>query len=150
MRGRLNRFQRAMLDWNELHPYNAVHVVRVPAALDLPRLREAIQETLAGLGLTNLAVDRDGGAFQYGGGPVVSEITLIEDGSPAGSSLATEIERQLNAPFPRSESFDPFRFFVVPGPASFSLGLAYFHPVADAEAIVWLLKRMVEIGRAHV
>ena len=75
---------------------------------------------------------------------VVSEITLIEDGSPAGSSLAAEIERQLNTPCPRSESFDPFRFFVVPGQSSFSLGLAYFHPVADAEAIVWLLKRMVE------
>ena len=149
MRGCLNRFQRAMLDWNELHPYNAVHVVRVPAALDLPRLREAIQETLAGLGLTNLSVDREGGACQYGGGPVVSEITLIGDGSPAGSSLAAEIERQLNAPFPRSNPFDPFRFFVVAGQGAFSLGLAYFHPVADAEAIVGLLKRFVDAYRAR-
>ena len=137
-----------MLDWNKLHPYNAVHVVRVPAALDLPRLREAIQATLAGLGLTNLSVDHEGGDFHYGGGLVVSEITLIEDGSPAGSSLAAEIERQLNTPFPRSEIFEPFRFFVVPEQSSFSLGLSYFHPVADAEAIVWLLKRLVEAYRA--
>jgi hypothetical protein len=135
-----------MLDWNELHPYNAVHVVRVPAALDLPRLREAIQTTLQAFGLTNLSVDREGRACQYGGGPVVSEITVIEDGS--GSSLAAEIERHLNTPFPRGNSFDPFRFFVAPGPGSFSLGLAYFHPVADAESVVWILKRLVAAYRA--
>jgi hypothetical protein len=148
MRGRLNRFQRTMLDWNEMHPYNAVHVVRVSAALDLPRLRAAIQTTLEGLGLTNLSADREGGACQYRGGPVVSEIIVIKDGGPAGSSLSAEIERQLNAPFPRDNSFDPFRFFVAPGPASFSLGLAYFHPVADAESVVWLLKRMIDAYRA--
>src|SRR5580765_1087151 len=146
MRGRLNRFQRTMLDWNELHPYNAVHVVRVPAALDLPRLREAIQTTLEALGLTNFSVDREGGACQYGGGPVVSEMTVIEDGS--GSSLAAEIERQLNTPFPGGKSFDPFRFFVASGQGSFSLGLAYFHPVADAESVVWILKRLVAAYRA--
>jgi len=135
-----------MLDWNELHPYNAVHVVRVPTALDPPRLREAIQTTLEGLGLSNLSVDHEGGACQYGGGPVVSELTMIDDGS--GSSLAAEIERQLNTPFPRGKSFDPFRFFVAPGQASFSLGLAYFHPIADAESVVWVLKRLVDSYRA--
>jgi len=31
---------------------------------------------------------------------------------------------------------------------SFSLGLAYFHPIADAESIVWLLKRLVAAYRA--
>ena len=30
----LNFFQRMMLRWRELHPYNPVHVVRVPAPLD--------------------------------------------------------------------------------------------------------------------
>ena len=32
MKGRLNLFQRTMLRWRELHPYNAVHVVRIAAA----------------------------------------------------------------------------------------------------------------------
>jgi len=148
MRGRLNRFQRAMLDWNELHPYNAVHVIQVPAALDLPRLRETCQATLASLGLTNFSLERESGAYIYGGGAVVSEIKVIEADGPAGSSLTAEIERQLNTPFPQSNPFDPFRFFAVAGPVSFSLGLAYFHPVADAESIVWLLKRLVEDYRA--
>lgn len=150
MRGRLNRFQRAMLDWNDMHPYNAVHVVRVPATLDLPRLREVIQTTLVGLGLTNLSVDREAGAFHYGGGTVVNEITLIEEGGPAGPSLAAEIERQLNTAFPRSGSFTPFRFFVAPQQESFSLGLAYFHPIADAESVVWLLKELVAAYRKGV
>ena len=35
LRGRLNLFQTAMLRWRELHPYNAVHVVRVPQAARL-------------------------------------------------------------------------------------------------------------------
>src|SRR6185295_7724196 len=110
MRGRLNRFQRAMPDWNDLHPYNAVHVVRVPAALELPRLRQAIQTTLENWGLTNLSVNRGGGAFQYGGGPVASELTVIGEGGPEGSALTAEIERQLNAAFYQGQSFDPFRF----------------------------------------
>jgi hypothetical protein len=147
MHGQLNRFQRAMLDWNELHPYNAVHVVRVSTALDLPRLRETIQATLMGLGLTNFSADREKGAYEYGGGPVVVELKVIEGGSSADSSLAGEIECQLNTPFPRSGAFNPFRFFIVQQPASFLLGLAYFHPVADAESIVWLLKRLVEAFR---
>jgi len=139
-----------MLDWNELHPYNAVHVVRVPAELDLVRLREAIQTTLESLGLTNLSVDPEAGACEYGGGPVVSELTVIEGGSSADSSLVVEIQRQLNQPFLQGQPCDPFRFFVVPRPATFSLGLAYFHPVADAESVVWLMKRMVEVYRAGV
>jgi hypothetical protein len=36
MEGRLNIMQKAMLDWNELHPYNAIHVARVPDPLDQP------------------------------------------------------------------------------------------------------------------
>ena len=32
MKGRLNLFQAAILRWRALHPYNAVHVVRVCAA----------------------------------------------------------------------------------------------------------------------
>lgn len=133
-----------MLEWNELHPYNAVHVVRVAATFDLSRLRAVIQATLAGLGLTNFSVNHRDGVFHYRGGPVVSDITVIEDRGTAASSLTAEIERQLNTPFLQSESFEPFRFFVVPGQGSYSLGLAYFHPVADAASVVWLLKQLVK------
>ena len=41
------------------------------------------------------------------------------------------------------ETFNPFRFFVVPEAGTFLLGLVYFHAVADAEAIVLLLRELV-------
>ena len=34
-----------MLEWNDAHPYNAVHVVRIPAPLDLERLRGILDAT---------------------------------------------------------------------------------------------------------
>jgi hypothetical protein len=148
MRGRLNSFQRAMLDWSELSAYNAVHVVRLSEALDLTRLRHTIQTTLASLGLTNLSMNRARGTFEYLGGPVVSQITVLDGGGPADCVVTAETERQLNTPFPRSDSIDPFRFFVVRGQPAFFLGLVYFHPVADAESVVWLLRQFVEAYRA--
>jgi len=49
MQGELNTFQRAMLQWNALRPYNAVHVVRMAVPLEMDRLRQVL-ETLLGFG----------------------------------------------------------------------------------------------------
>ena len=147
MHGRLNTFQLSMLQWAELHPYNAVHVVRIPEALDLERLERAITMTLEGKGLTGLALDRNAGAFQYHGGPSSAEIKLASPGALSSPGFAEEIEHQLNTPFSPKELFTPFRFVVVAEQDSFSLGLTYFHPVADAESIVFLLKDMVDAYR---
>ncbi|MBC8002709.1 MAG: hypothetical protein H7X97_08985 [Opitutaceae bacterium] len=144
MQGRLNSFQKSMLQWTDLHPYNAVHVVRVPGALDLDRLRSVIDGSLEILGLTNLALDRDGAAFAYHGGSTRSEIRIINPGDDAHQELELEIARQINTAFATIGRFNPFRFFVLPVAEMFSIGLVYFHPVADAESIVHLLKRMVE------
>ena len=38
MKGRLNLFQAAMLRWRSLHPYSAVHAVRIDRPLDAKRL----------------------------------------------------------------------------------------------------------------
>jgi hypothetical protein len=147
MQGRLNAFQLSMLQWNELHPYNAVHVVRIPESLDLERLKQAITVTLEGKGLTGLTLDPSAGAYQYHGGPASAEIKLIGTDAPSAPGLAAEIERQLNTPFAQVERFSPFRFVVVPERDAFSLGLVYFHAVADAESIVFLLKDMVDAYR---
>jgi len=143
MAGRLNIFQRTMLQWNELHPYNAIHVVRVCAVLDPARLGNVIRHLLVRLGLTGLQMDPSRAAFDYQGGPAQCEIKLLS-GSDSRTTLVSEIERQLNTRFAMSQRFTPFRFFIVPEVDSFSLGLVYFHPVADAEAVVFLLKRIVE------
>ena len=136
-----------MLQWNELHPYNAVHVVRIPEALDLERLKNAITATLEGKGLTGLALDPSAGAYQYHGGRASPEIRLTSADAPSSPGFAEEIELQLNTPFAQKERFTPFRFVVVAEKHSFSLGLVYFHAVADAESIVFLLKDMVDAYR---
>ena len=65
--GRLNLFQRMMLRWRALHPYNPVHVVRVPAALDAERLRACIGRRLERAGLTGFEVLGER-RFRYAGG----------------------------------------------------------------------------------
>jgi hypothetical protein len=147
MQGQLNSFQLSMLQWNELHPYNAVHVVRIPEALDPERLKRAIAATLEGKGLTGLALDPSAGAYHYHGGPVSAEIRLNGTDAPAASGFAEEMEYQLNTPFAHLERFSPFRFFAFSEDHSFSLGLVYFHAVADAESIVFLLKDIADAYR---
>src|SRR5262249_51249861 len=112
MPGRLNSFQKAMLEWDALHPYNVVHVVQVTQALDAGRLRNIVRATLEGRGLTGLNIDWNRGTYQYLGGPAQSEIECVLNENFPGTALASEIERQLNTAFVRSAQFDPFRFFV--------------------------------------
>jgi hypothetical protein len=144
MQGRLNVFQRTMLQWNELHPYNAVHVVRIPGALDLERLRSVISRTLEYHGLTSLTLNRGRGAYQYHGAPARWEIKTIGAGDAERASLYTEIERELNTAFAFGEHFNPFRFFVALADDSFSLGVVYFHAVTDAESLVLLMRDIVD------
>ncbi len=144
LKGKLNTFQQTMLQWDELHPYNAVHVVRLLEKLDPTRLRAAIEGTLQHHGLTNLTLQGKRARYAYAGGRVECQIedTALASGEPA--SLRNEIERQLNRRFDSNAQFNPFRFFVAPSPGSFWLGVTYFHPVADAESLVHLMKTIVE------
>ena len=57
MKGRLNIFQATMLRWRELHPYNAVHAMRIDAPLDAVRLSTLIEATLKAQGLTGFVLD---------------------------------------------------------------------------------------------
>lgn len=143
MRGQFNSFQKTMLHWNELHPYNAIHVVRLSADLELNRLRAAINRTLEDLGLTGFRVNRDRFTYEFSGGEADSEIKILS-GSDARELLSAEITRQLNTPFPRAAQFNAFRFFVVPAPDAFLLGVTFFHPIADAESIIGVMRQIVE------
>jgi hypothetical protein len=147
MQSRLNIFQKSMLQWNDLHPYNAVHVVRIPDALDIERLRRVISAILEGEGLTGLTLNQRLGTYKYHGGPSSAEIKITSGDTTMSPCFAQEIENQLNTPFIQAEQFSPFRFFVVPEVGSFSLGLVYFHAMADAECIVILLREMVDTYR---
>lgn len=134
-----------MLQWNELHPYNAVHVVRIPATLEAERLKSIVSRTLESLGLTRLSLDRKAGTYRFAGGPPVCDVNVFDGGEHPRAVLSREIERQLNTAFASTAAhFEPFRFFAVSQQDSFWLALVYFHPVADAEPIVLLLRDLVE------
>ena len=134
-----------MLHWNDLHPYNAVIVIRISAALELDRLQQVVNTTLAAQGLTNLALNRRAGTFHYAGGPVACEIKTVAAGENPDAALGAEIEAQLNTAFVADGRFHPFRFFVVPELAGFSLGVVYFHAIADAEAALLVVRQIAEM-----
>ena len=132
-----------MLQWNVLHAYNAVHMVRIAGELDVVRLASIVPDFLQQRGLTHLHLDCQRHTYEYAGGREELAIPVVAAGTEAMATLVAEAERQLNVAFAQSERFSPFRFFVVPEAGSFLLGLVYLHAVADAESIVWLLKDLV-------
>ena len=148
MPGRFNTFQRTMLLWDDMHPYNAVHVVRVPAACDEARLRQTLARVLEDRGLTGLRMDAKGRQFEFLGGTARIDLATIPGGEDPFATLRAEMERQINLRFERGTEFTPFRFFAVPDHTSeggsFWLGIVYFHAIADAEPIVRLACGLAE------
>jgi hypothetical protein len=136
---RLNLFQRMMLRWRDLHPYNPVHVVRVPAPLEPERLRACIARRLATLGLTGLNVDPLRWRFRYEGGPAAVELALASAGSDAPAELSRTIEREFNRPFAQGRRENPLRFVAIDEGDAFQLVLAYDHFVASGDSIARLL-----------
>jgi Condensation domain len=146
MHGRLNSFQKTILQWNDMHPYNAVHVVRIPSVLNAEWLRLSLSSRLEGHGLTHLKLNRGATTYAYHGGRVDCDVKIISGEQDPISALRAEIEQQLNTPFQQRGRCNPFRFFAVTAKDSFFLGLAYFHPVADAESVVFLLRDLAQCG----
>ncbi len=147
MHGKLNSFQKTMLQWNEMHPYNAVHVARIPGALNPEELWLSLSATLERRGLTHLVLDRERSTFAYQGGPLKCDVKILASEGDPKPVLQAEVERQLNTPFVQTQELSPFRFFTVPANGSLFLGLVYFHPVADAESIVFLFRDLVRAYR---
>ena len=144
MKGKLNLFQVTMLRWRDLHPYNAIHVVRVDRPLDGERLRADIEYELADRRLTGYVLDVARRRYEYTGGAAHAELRLVARGSDVRVTIEAEMEREVNAPFPRDGRLDPFRFFAIDAGAAFHLGLAYDHVVAGGDSIVGLLARIVD------
>jgi hypothetical protein len=144
MRGRLNLFQATMLRWRELHPYSAVHMVRVLRPCDPVRLKAHIEARLERAGLTGLVLDAQRRRFDFEGGRTPIELTVLPAGPDPRETARREIVRQLNLPFPRDGRFSPFRFFVVAGADGFDVGLAYDHFLAGGDSIAVLLRDCLE------
>lgn len=143
MKGRLNVFQATMLRWKALHPYNAVHVVRIEQPLDGARLREAIRNMLEAAGLTHLTLDDKRMQFEYAGGPVTPALEVRATPTDEASAIAAEIERQLNLPFRANGYLEPLRFFAFPAAGGFIFGLGYDHLIAGGDSIVLMIRDIV-------
>ena len=139
MKGRLNLFQAAMLRWRALHPYNAVHAMRIDRPLDAARLSAVIDAECEALGLTGLVLDAKRKRFEYAGGRARSPLAVVAGGDDPLEALRREIERELNMRFPDEGSFNPFRFIAIDAGTSFILALTYDHVVAAADSIVILM-----------
>jgi len=142
VKGRLNLFQAAMLRWRALHPYNAVHALRIDRPLDAARLSAAIDGVLEALGLTGLTLDAKRGRFEYAGGDEHIPLAVVRGNEAPLEFLRREIERELNAPFPSNGRFVPFRFVAIDAATWFILMLTYDHFIAAADSIVVLMHRL--------
>jgi hypothetical protein len=143
VKGRLNLFQAAMLRWRDLHPYNAVHVVRIDRPLDAARLEALIAHLLEALGLTGFLLDVTRRRFEYTAAPAEVALAVHAGGRRPSDVLTSTIERELNLPFARDGRLNPFRFFCIDSGPWFHLGLAYDHVIAGGDSIVVLLEGIV-------
>ncbi len=141
----LNIFQKSMLQWNDLHAYNAVHVIHVGGTAQVEDLRGAITSVLKRRGLGLLTLNRQAGTYLHTSQTGSIDLKVLTPASDPLRVLQAEIEAQLNTPFPAQGGFTPFRFILCPDQDSFWLGLAYFHPAADAESVLILLKDIIAV-----
>jgi len=143
MKGRLNIFQATMLRWRELHPYNAVHVVRIDVALDAQRLARDLDALFAARGLGGYALDAARRRYEYKGDAATVPLEVLAGGADPHEAVRAAMERGVNTRFVAEGHTDPFRFFAVDGGASFHVGVAYDHVVAGGDSIVELLADVV-------
>jgi hypothetical protein len=143
--GRLNAFQRVMLQWSELHPYNAAHTYQLSGPLNLPALREAIRETLEHNGLGIAEIDPEGLSYRHEAidASQSAEVALVGGEGLPEKRLAAHLARELNEPFARPRC-QPFRFSVVDaGPTSHYVSLTYDHWVADSVGARLLMRHVL-------
>ena len=133
MRGKLNTFQKLVLQWRAVHPLNAVHAVRLDGPPNVDRLRECFPEVVARLGLHGLVVDLGAGTYDYGCGTSPVETPWLRH-----ATLDEAIESELNRPFPNGP-YCPLRAFVYSQGPSHVLGVAYDHWIGDAASIAPVL-----------
>ncbi len=142
--GKLSAFQQTMLQWCGVHPYNAVHVIRVERKLTLDRLRSAVEHVLKLTGLNRCRIDEKRGRYSYEEGAAQIQIAVSDGGDDPFAALSRVIENELNQPFDWKTSFEPFRFFLITAGESSFLGLVYFHAVADADSVSRVLGEVIE------
>lgn len=139
----LSAFQRTMLRWDRLYPYNAVHAVQMRGAAHVAALQAAVAAVCGGVGLGTLHIDRRRRRFAYA--PVDVPIVVNHRTPAAGAeSLCAALCAGLQHPFPPG-AHHPLHWSVLADAtgAAHWIVLAYHHVVADASAVAALLVEVV-------
>jgi hypothetical protein len=144
---RLSAFQRTMLLWERLHPYNAVHALRIPGPPRPRRLAAAIEAVERAAGIGALEIDPPGRACRYvsAAAPLVEARARddVDEETPTGLLAAG-----LNASFVGPPQ-TPFRWTLLeePGGQAHWVALAYRHVAADAHGAQALLAAVLQACR---
>ncbi len=136
---RLSQFQRMMLEWDKIHPYNAVHALSLEGRADVFGLQEAVRCACRAAGVSELVVDAARGTCIYQPFEDI-QIRELSGGRSTEHALRAVIREEMNKPFPAGPHF-PLRWIVFDDTANDAhyLVLAYHHVAADGYSIQALL-----------
>lgn len=136
---RFNFFQQSMLRWDRLHPYNAVHSVRVAGPANVDALRTATWELAKAAELGEFAVNHLGTAYEYRPLQVI-RVQEVAPGANGEARLTEVITEEINTPF-HGDVHHPVRWTVFndAGSDAHYIVLCYHHAISDAFGIERLL-----------
>ncbi|MEN6559125.1 MAG: condensation domain-containing protein [Thermoguttaceae bacterium] len=141
--GRLNAFQRLMLQWSELHPYSAAHIYKIARPSDPGRLVDSLRDTYQELGIGLVEVDEIGLSYchRVDHSP---EVAVVRGQDSPTARLNEHVTRELNHRFERP-CCKPWRFGIVEaGLNSHYVVLTYDHWVADSMAARQILRHVLD------
>lgn len=141
--GTLNRFQQAMLTWEQLHPYNSVHAVRLPGEAEPAQLEHAVRAACDELGIGDLHLHAAPGRFGYSKLSMLP-IMQLADATDDCERLSRAAADALNTPFPPGP-FSPLRWYVWNNHETHRhwILLAYRHVISDGTAAQNLLMNVM-------
>lgn len=144
MPNRLNSFQQTMALWEEIHPYNAAHVVHLRGRANVTLLQATIQDACQLAGVGRLVLDPGRVYFHYEPGEYV-ELRELKSKGPVIETLHQTVSEELNTPFP-DEPSHPVRWLVLDDPKAEThfLVVIYRHLAADGFAIRLLVGRVLK------
>jgi hypothetical protein len=141
---RLNLFQQAMLTWEKIHPYIAVHSVRLEGPADPELLQKAIDAVFREAGIGKLQVGKRGKSCTYVPLEKCPVQRLPDSGCP-DELLMWIAGEGMNSPFPEGPHV-PFRWaiFNEAGRGAHHIVLTYHHVVSDAHGVASLLGAVLQ------
>ncbi len=120
-----------MADWDRVIPYNAIHMVEVSVTIETSDARQAISQALEPVGWRISPSDIQLDHF---------------DSTQSRPEFLSYCEQGLNSRFEGNQQENPFRFYLSPSDSGRAwLGVCYYHPVASADSICWLLEDIISI-----